>query len=107
MTTLYQAQDDIKAGYKQMIEEVGTDFQLEHTDGTVEVIRGHVVALGKEDAAIINAVGVDAIYIHCLEKPLLLKFEKMTAPSGRKYSIEAVREMYVNNTLVGQKVVAR
>ena len=107
MTTLYQAQNDIKAGYKQLIKDVGTDFQLEHSDGSIEVIRGHVIALGKEDTAIINAVGVDAIYIHCLEKPLLIKFEKMTAPSGRKYSIEAVHEMYVNNTLVGQKVVAR
>lgn len=107
MTTSAEAKEDLKNGYAKLIVELGTDFSLERKEGTTEVIRGHVVPMGKEDVAIINAIGVDAVFIHCLSIPPLLKFEKLTAPSGRKYSIEAVHEIYVNNVLVGQKVVAR
>jgi len=107
MTNSAEAKQDLKNGYQELVVELGTDFSLERKDGTTEVVRGHVVPMGKEDVAIINAIGVDAVFLHCLSYPALLKFEKLTAPSGRKYSIEAVHEIYVNNDLVGQKVVAR
>jgi len=107
MADTNRAKDDIKQGYADIVNMLGTDFTLEHNDETSETIRGHVVPMGKEDVAIVNALGIDAVFVHCLAAPTLVKFEKLVAPSGRYYSIEAVHEVYVNNTLVGQKVVAR
>lgn len=107
MVSVTQAQSDLRNGFAQMVNTAGTDFTLEHDDGTTETIKAHVVPAAKEDLAIINALGVDAVFLHALASPLLKKFEKLTAPSGREYVIEAVHEVYGNNTLIGQKVIAR
>lgn len=107
MATVTQGLNDLKAGYKQTVNTLGTDFTLKHLDDTTEPIRAHVIPAGKEDTAIINALGVDTVFLHALETPLIKKFEILISPSTREYVVEASHELFVNNVLVGQKIIAR
>lgn len=107
MKTAAQAISDLQSGYVQMIDTVGTDFTLTHLDDTTQTIKAHIVPAGKEDTAIVNSVGIDAIFLHCHAAPVIKKNEMITSPSGREYSVEASHEVYVKNILVGQKVIAR
>lgn len=107
MANATQALNDLKSGYKKVVNTLGTDFTLKHLDDTTVIIKAHVIPSGKEDTAIVNAIGVDAVFLHCLETPLITKYETLISPSTREYVVEAVHEIFVNNTLVGQKVIAR
>lgn len=107
MAAISQALSDLKNGYTQTVNSLGTNMTLEHDDGSTETIKAHIIPSGKDDVAIINALGVDAIFMNCLATPVIKKFEKLTAPSGRGYIVDAVHERYVQNVLVGQRVIAR
>ncbi len=107
MANILQAQNDLENGFAVMINTAGTDFELEDLDGNKQTIKCHVVPASKDDEAIINALGADATFMHTLATPILKKFQNLTAPSGRVYVIDAAHEIYVNNTLVGQRVIAR
>jgi len=107
MPSLNQAITDLEVNFATMITNLGTDFTLVHTDDTTETIKMHQIPAGRNDEPIVNALGVDAVFLHCLPTPLPTKLERLIAPSTREYTIEAVHEVYVKNTLVGFKVIAR
>lgn len=107
MANILQAQNDLKNGFAVMVNTAGTDFEHEDLNGNKNMMRCHVVPANKGDDAVINALGADATFLHCLPSPILEKFQTLKSPSGRVYVIDAAHEIYVNNTLVGQRVIAR
>jgi len=100
--------NDLQNGWGTLVTELGTEFVLRRKDDTLDKLIGHVVPNSKEDANLINSVGIDAVLIHCLPIPEPKKYDTITSPaSGRRYTVQAVHEVVLKSKLLGYKVVAR
>lgn len=93
------------AQYKSTLEMLGTPFK--HTDGagTVTDITAHFIDIGADDAAVIQAVGIEARLVHAPATPLISKYDRLESPTGRVYKVHASHELFINELLVGQKLV--
>lgn len=99
--------NDLANGWKDVVGKLGTKFSIAQPDGTAKGnLTGHIIPAGRDDVAIVNALGLEAVFLHVLPTPLLKKFDELTAPSGRIYVVNAIHEVYVNDILVGYKVTA-
>lgn len=98
--------DDFVNGYRAVVEALGTSFVYRSNgDGTGQTITAHFVDPKADDTALINAVGLEGRIAHTLAQPTVTKYDTLTSPTGKVYTVHASHEIFVNDTIVGYKLV--
>lgn len=99
--------NDFVAEFRKTIDLLGTKFTLKPKVGADSTITGHFIDMGANDVPLINAIGVEARLVRTHATPVIKKFDVIVAPSGDKYTVHVCHEVYINDTLVCQKLVVK
>ena len=97
---------DFQKGIRDIIRMLGSDVTISRPDGSGQVTK-HVaiVSLGREDTALIQALGVEARIIYAEPMtPAPQKMDRVVSQTGHEYTIRFVHEILVDNTMVGYKM---
>jgi hypothetical protein len=99
---------EVKNGINQVVQLMGTNVQLEDLAGGIRPIRAAITSIGKEDGALINAVGIEGRIVYALPlTPDPLKFHTITTPTGKVYTIHDIHEILVDGVVGGYKMICK
>ena len=93
-------------GIKEIIRRMGSDLNLVAPNNSSRPIRAVITSIGKEDAALINAYGIEARVLYLLTiDPPPKKFDRVTTLNNKTHVIQAVHDLLVDNAIVGHKCI--
>lgn len=97
---------DFSGGIDQVIKVLGNNVTYTDNAGTTHNVRMAISTVGKDDGAVVNALGLDARigYIKPMT-PAPQKFDNVSAPSGEVFTVHDVNAVMVDSAVVGYKLV--
>lgn len=99
---------DFALAIQQIVQELGNTLTVTDTAGATRTMRGAVTTIGKEEAALVNSVGIEARIVYTRnEANPLQKFEMIRTVNGGQYTVLDVHMIELDNTIVGYKAVVK
>lgn len=96
-------QGDFISGIREIINQLGSNFDLIDTANSSRRVRAAITTLGKQDAELVGEIGVDTrvAYMGSIN-PLPNKFDRLVNTGlALDYVIHDVHPIPVNDTVVG------
>lgn len=98
---------DMVNGFKDIVNTLGSTFTLIKRGVPNAPITAHFVPANKEDTALVNTVGIEAQILVTHGTPTIAKGNKLLSPGGRSYVVAVCHEVFINDVLVGQRLVVK
>lgn len=100
-------EQDFANAISTIVAQLGSSYTHETTAGVQTPVRVAVATLGREDAELVNALGVDARVAYMLPMtPAPQKFDTLTgATTGSVYTVHDAHSVVVNDVIVGHKLI--